>query len=237
MIRKPNFKLNWKYALGELALIFLGISLAIAFQNFNENRKDNIKIKGYLATIADNISSDTIEIFRFIETSRQKKEGGEKYISAVRQNHYEFQAFMGGIMQFEEEYLNINENGFEALKASGYLSNIQGTLIEKALFDYYGYFDEIHELEVSQNQYIEAQELEFVKNVASTEFMIMVTDIYQNKRTPDLSPDEQKMLAQVFNHPSLISISLRAGFLESRYKELLIKGRELKRLIKARINQ
>ena len=35
MIRKPNFKLNWKYALGELALIFLGISLAIAFQNWN----------------------------------------------------------------------------------------------------------------------------------------------------------------------------------------------------------
>jgi hypothetical protein len=41
MIRKSNFKLNWKYALGELVLIFLGISLAIAFQNWNESRKVN----------------------------------------------------------------------------------------------------------------------------------------------------------------------------------------------------
>ena len=39
MIRKPNFKLNWKYALGELTLIFLGISLAIWFDNWNDKRK------------------------------------------------------------------------------------------------------------------------------------------------------------------------------------------------------
>ena len=39
MIRKPNFKLNWKYALGEIVLIFIGISLAIWFNNFNEERK------------------------------------------------------------------------------------------------------------------------------------------------------------------------------------------------------
>lgn len=40
MIRKPNFKLNWKYAFGEVALIFIGITLAIAFQNWNEKRKE-----------------------------------------------------------------------------------------------------------------------------------------------------------------------------------------------------
>ncbi|NVJ45952.1 MAG: hypothetical protein HWE07_02460, partial [Cytophagia bacterium] len=45
MIRKQNFKLNWKYAMGEVALIFIGISLAIAFQNWNEDRKQNIESK------------------------------------------------------------------------------------------------------------------------------------------------------------------------------------------------
>ncbi|HEY9117884.1 MAG TPA: DUF6090 family protein [Roseivirga sp.] len=49
MIRKPNFKLNWKYAFGEIALIFVGISLAIAFQNWNENRKQ-IKVEADLLT-------------------------------------------------------------------------------------------------------------------------------------------------------------------------------------------
>ena len=34
-------KINWSYAFGEIALIFIGITLAIAFQNWNENRKQN----------------------------------------------------------------------------------------------------------------------------------------------------------------------------------------------------
>lgn len=46
MIRKPQFKLNWKYALGEIALIFIGISLAIAVQNWNEEIRENIQLKG-----------------------------------------------------------------------------------------------------------------------------------------------------------------------------------------------
>lgn len=39
MFRRSNFKFSWKYALGELVLIFLGISLAIWFNNWNELRK------------------------------------------------------------------------------------------------------------------------------------------------------------------------------------------------------
>ncbi|OEK06243.1 hypothetical protein [Roseivirga misakiensis] len=237
MTRKPNFKFNWKYALGEIVLIFIGISLAIGFQNWNESRKDGIKINGYLATIADNLSSDSLEIVRFIETSKRKEKDGKKYLSAVKQKQPDFQAFMGGMVQLEEEYLNINNNGFEGLKASGYLSNIQSSPIEDALFNYYSYFDEIHELELSYNQFVEAQELEFVKNVASAEFMIMVTDIYLNKRTPNLNAQEQKKLEQIFNHPSIVSISLRAGFLERHYDELLQKGNKLKRLIKERAKQ
>ncbi len=41
MTDKRKIKLNWKYALGELVLIFLGISLAIWFQNWNESKKIN----------------------------------------------------------------------------------------------------------------------------------------------------------------------------------------------------
>lgn len=58
MIRKPNFKLNWKYALGELVLIFLGISLAIAFQNFNEDRKMAKEEKLVLHEIKNALTQD-----------------------------------------------------------------------------------------------------------------------------------------------------------------------------------
>lgn len=57
MIRKPYFKLNWKYALGELILIFLGISLAIWFNNWNDSRKDKNLERSLLNQIYDEIDN------------------------------------------------------------------------------------------------------------------------------------------------------------------------------------
>ncbi|NVK84252.1 MAG: hypothetical protein HWE21_08025 [Cytophagia bacterium] len=72
MIRKPNFKLNWKYAMGEVALIFIGISLAIAFQNWNEDRKQNIESKAIierlLLEVTENKSSIELEFSKLDST-------------------------------------------------------------------------------------------------------------------------------------------------------------------------
>ena len=67
MIRKPNFKLNWKYALGEVLLIFIGISLAIWFQNWNEDRKTEAKEKVYLKNLLKdlNVVKNSIEFELF----------------------------------------------------------------------------------------------------------------------------------------------------------------------------
>lgn len=69
MIRKPNFKLNWKYALGEVVLIFIGISLAIAFQNFNKERRDRIEEKEILRGVKKDLEN-TIEEFEYLNETR-----------------------------------------------------------------------------------------------------------------------------------------------------------------------
>jgi hypothetical protein len=55
MIRKRNIKLNWKYALGEVVLIFLGISLAVGFQNWNQTRIDGNKEESVLNSLRTNL--------------------------------------------------------------------------------------------------------------------------------------------------------------------------------------
>ena len=72
MIRKPNFKLNWKYALGEVALIFVGISLAIAFQNWNDQRKKEILEKIYLEELLDDCRRDSTLLASYIKLSEGK---------------------------------------------------------------------------------------------------------------------------------------------------------------------
>ena len=62
MIRKPNFRLNWKYAIGEIVLIFIGISLAIAFQNWNDQRKKNKLEQEILGQIYDDIKFNKTDV-------------------------------------------------------------------------------------------------------------------------------------------------------------------------------
>ena len=98
MIRKPKFRLNWKYALGEVVLIFLGISLALAFQTWNEQRKNKIERDRILKTLQFELKKDSTayeeilglledrelriqRILNYLETppSSLKKEKGTTY--------------------------------------------------------------------------------------------------------------------------------------------------------------
>ena len=51
-----------KYAIGEIILVVIGILIALSINNWNEERKTNRQLQGYLSSIAKNIQSDTLEI-------------------------------------------------------------------------------------------------------------------------------------------------------------------------------
>ncbi len=59
---KSKLSLNWKYALGEITLIFMGISLAVAFDNFNQQRNKNESQVLILEEIRTDLNEDTILI-------------------------------------------------------------------------------------------------------------------------------------------------------------------------------
>lgn len=67
MIRKPNFKLNWKYALGEVVLIFLGISLAIGFQNWNAQSQKHKEKLVFLVRIKSDLQEDKLNLQAVLE--------------------------------------------------------------------------------------------------------------------------------------------------------------------------
>ncbi len=62
MIRKPNFKLNWKYALGEVVLIFIGISLAVGFQNWNAQSQKHREKLVFLERIKSDLQEDKLNL-------------------------------------------------------------------------------------------------------------------------------------------------------------------------------
>ena len=82
MIRKPNFQLNWKYAIGEILLIFIGISLAFGLQqwanNVNQHKKGLRYLDAFLIELENNLANinshvaktevDVNRVIRFVET-------------------------------------------------------------------------------------------------------------------------------------------------------------------------
>lgn len=158
MIRKLNIKLNWRYALGEIALIFIGISLAIAFDNWNENRKERLQLEGYLKTIEKNIQADTREI----DLMQHRYVNFNKYALSFMEMIFNDQIdeeIIGNAMNLlAERYIIIDQSGFESLKNSGAIKDLQGTALEDALFSYYNAFENAIQEEESLNNFIETLE-------------------------------------------------------------------------------
>ena len=70
-------KVNWKYAIGEVILIFLGITLAIAFDNWNESRKDESLKQDYLVKLKSNLEQDIEDISNWIRITDLYSQEGE----------------------------------------------------------------------------------------------------------------------------------------------------------------
>lgn len=61
-IRKLKNDFNWKYVVGEILLIFIGISLAIWFNNWNASNKSKREIEISLKHIKKEIESNVLEM-------------------------------------------------------------------------------------------------------------------------------------------------------------------------------
>ena len=120
MIRKPKFTPNWKYAIGELTLIFLGISLAIWFNNWNdEQKRDKLEIeilkqiyKDVRASKGD-IDSDLYQLTLGLESHLNIDKYIREDVPYVDSMCFDFHWLK------KDEYTFPIRAGYENLKASG----------------------------------------------------------------------------------------------------------------------
>ena len=149
----------FKYAIGEIVLVVIGILIALQINNWNETRKTNKQLHGYLKSISKNIQSDTTEINQIKNLRIQHNQAAKDYMTCIFQDSMSLELVSRIAPVVGEQYLNVNTSGFDALKNSGFIANLQGSDIEDAIFDYYAFFEEIHESETSLNNFIENMEV------------------------------------------------------------------------------
>ncbi|MBO3116087.1 hypothetical protein J4050_04975 [Winogradskyella sp. DF17] len=222
-----------KYAVGEIILVVIGILIALQINNWNENRKTTAQLLGYLQSISKNIQLDTIEINLIKNRRERHNKAALDYMECVYKDSMSIDLVNRIAPVMGERYLNVNKTGFEALKSSGFIVQLQGLKLEDALLDYYAFYEEIHESEISLNNFIETMEAGLYEgnyNEISNIFKVFLGDI----PLEDMPAKKIKLAAeQFYKNSKMLGMMQRVASEKyfSVYDTLKVKGQHIVTLI------
>lgn len=153
MIRKVLKNLSWRYAIGEVILIFVGITIAISFNNWNENQKQQkIEIKS-LEEINNAIHQDLLDIEENIFGFSHRVKLYKQLI-----NHIENDLPLNDSLQKNLPYLQgvttflANTGPYETLKSRG-LDTIENDSIRLKISLYYDF--EYEKIQTNEKRHYE----------------------------------------------------------------------------------
>jgi hypothetical protein len=138
-VSQSKLKLNWKYALGELTLIFMGISLAVAFDNWNQQRnKDKAQVM-ILQEIRTDLLEDSVLIANSIASTQRLMDGVDFLDETLTQN----KPYADTISQVLAQVLvfprvSFISAGYQTLKSTD-ITLIKNQALRRDLVEYYEY--------------------------------------------------------------------------------------------------
>ena len=77
----------FKYAIGEIVLVVIGILIALSINNWNEERKTKLKAQVYIDQIINDIGKDTLNINDLIKTAKIEDTYISNYFSFFNQGN------------------------------------------------------------------------------------------------------------------------------------------------------
>ena len=127
------------YALGEIALVMVGILLALQVNNWNEARKDRAFLDFSLQEIHSDLKSDLRIIYKGIEPRLKRRELGAKrlYQMMLENQPPEDSLFLAAYENMKMSFLlTSSTQAYESLKARG-LDIIPNKDLQYTLFNFY----------------------------------------------------------------------------------------------------
>lgn len=133
---RRKFNLSWGQALAEIVLIFVGITLAVAFNNWNENRKDEKLRQGYYQRLLAELEQDRQDLSEIINYNQTRKTAITDfyaYLDSVSRPDIDYvQRFIQQFSYHMNTYVP-NESTYEELISTGNIKLIETETREKLL--------------------------------------------------------------------------------------------------------
>jgi len=116
----------FKYAIGEIVLVVIGILIALSINNWNDLRKDRLSEQAYYKTVFNDLVNDTILINEKIRDNEKKMEHNGNLRKRIHSKHVTINTIINIAKdEFLVETISIpdfNNNTFETLIASSDIS-------------------------------------------------------------------------------------------------------------------
>ncbi len=168
LIMKNQTGKYFKYAIGEIILVVIGILIALQINNRNEARKERIQGKAYIAEIYNDLKSDLTSLNEVLERLETNKKTSRQILEILENND----KHIPDSSLFVSNVLNANSvidvsrtrKTWDELKSSGRIAIIENDSLDKLLSDFYSSYDkQIYQFSEnpaqmrSQNRTISAQ--------------------------------------------------------------------------------
>lgn len=150
----------FKYAIGEIVLVVIGILIALQINNWNQANKDKKALKEYLVKVKAHTNEDLKQL--------EEITYGRTYIGELckqarvrilnKTEDEDLSLFMQCGAAFADYAFKPNISGYEALRNSSYFGKINNTTLDSLLTKYHNLLDDIAENENSYNEYVINQE-------------------------------------------------------------------------------
>jgi hypothetical protein len=126
----------FKYAIGEIILVVIGILIALQINNWNDVRKNRNYEKEILTLISENLKNDSINLSIELNKSRVSNKLTDQLLKQINSGIHSdsLNKWLGKIISFER--FKSQSSAFEVLKSKG-IDIISDTKLQLELISYY----------------------------------------------------------------------------------------------------
>ena len=139
LLTENNFSRYLIYAIGEIALVMIGILLALQVNTWNEGRKENQLEQVFLHKLRANLQEDIL-LYNEVIASNEEFEEGLDSAMIIMQNYSDFtrkdlQKYLK-VLMYSSRFIT-NQTAFNNLSSIGKMDIIKNDSITEGLFLYY----------------------------------------------------------------------------------------------------
>ena len=130
----------FKYAIGEIVLVVIGILIALQINNWNQKRQDRILEKDYYCQFLEDVNQDFLQLKEQTVATKLRLYHANAMLGLLQKDDSDFAEIMEhvkGSVSKTDAIIEPNKNAFEDLKSSGNLRLITDKNLKTKLSEYY----------------------------------------------------------------------------------------------------